>query len=93
MVVMVVSGRRGLGGKDGGMSLFIIIQSGLVFLRSCSGIQESSLAEYPFHQIRKDHWDGEPLWHKIWSILYSSSPAIRSGGEVGKFGLYTSFLQ
>ena len=61
------------------------------FLRSRSGIQESSLAEYPFHRIRKDRQDGGPLWHKIRSISYSSSPAIRSGGGFGKFGPCTLF--
>ena len=63
------------------------------FLKSHSGIQESSSAKYPFHQIRKDHWDGGPLWHKIQSISYSSSPAMRSGGGVEKFRLYMSFSQ
>ena len=55
------------------------------FLRSHSGTQESSSVEYPFHQIRKDCQDGEPLWCKIQSISYSSSPKMRSGGGVGKF--------
>ena len=62
------------------------------FLRSCSGTQKSSSAEYPFHRIRKDHWDKGPLWRKIHSISYSSSPMIRSGGGAGKFGPCTLFL-
>ena len=36
--------------------------------------------EYPFHWIRKDHQDRVPLWCKIQSISYSSSPEMRSGG-------------
>ena len=60
------------------------------FLRSHSGIQESSLAKYPFYQIRKDCWNKVPLWGKIQLILYSSFPEIRSGGGAGKFGPCTS---
>ena len=61
------------------------------FLRSRSGTQESSEAEYPFYWIRKDHRDREPLLHEIRSISYSSSPAIRSGGGAGKFRPCMSF--
>ena len=70
-----------------------LFKADFAFLRSCSGTQESSLAEYPFHQIRKDRRDKGPLWRKICSISYSSSPAIRSGGGAGKFGLCMLFLQ
>ena len=50
----------------------------LACLRFRLGIQESSsLAEYPFHQIRKEWEDGVLRWHMIFSISYSSS---RSGG-------------
>ena len=58
---------------------------------SCSAIQESSLTEYPFHQIRYMHADGEPWLHKIFLILYSSSPSIKSEGRAGKFQLWTLF--
>ena len=83
--------RRGLGRKDSGVLLFIIIQNRLCIFEIHSGTQESFLAKYPFYQIRKDRQNGEPLWHKIRSISYSSSPAMRSGGGVGKFGPCTSF--
>ena len=61
--------------------------------KSCLGTQESSSADYPFHQISNIWANGVPRWHKILLILYSSSPLIRSGGGAGKFGLYTLFLQ
>ena len=35
--------------------------------------------------------DGEPWWHRIFSISYSSSPSIRSGGRAGKLGLCMLF--
>ena len=34
-----------------------------------------------------------PLWHMIFSILYSSSLVIRLGGGARKFGLCTLFSQ
>ena len=49
------------------------------------------MAEYPFHRIRKDHRDGEPLRCNIHSISYSSFPAIRSGGGQGSLGRVRHF--
>ena len=60
-------------------------------LRFRSGSQESSLAENPFHQIRKKWFDSDPQWHRIFSISYSSSPVIRSGGGFRKFGPWMGF--
>ena len=57
-----------------------------------SDSQESSSAENPFHHIRKERLDRAPRWHRIFSISYSSSPSIRSGGGFGKFGPWTGFL-
>ena len=57
--MIVVSGRGELGGKDNGVLSFIIIRVDFAFLRSHSGTQESSVAEYSFYQIRKDHWGQE----------------------------------
>ena len=90
---MVARRRRGLGRKNSGVSLFIIIQSRLCIFEMLFWSPESSSAKYPFHWIRKDCWDREPLWHMIRSISYSSSPTMRSGGGVGKFRPCTSFLQ
>ena len=44
-----------------------------------SGIQESSLAKYPFHLIRNKWLVRVPRWHRILLTLYSSSPLISSG--------------
>ena len=68
------------------MESFVGGESGLCF-RFCSGIQESSSAEYPFHRIRNKHFVGVPRWHRIFSISYSSLPLIRSGGGDGKLVL------
>ena len=94
MVMMVLVGGR-LRAKDGGVKLLILYEAraDLAFFKSRSGTQESSSAEYPFHRIRKEQEDGVPQWHMIFSILYSSSPSIRSGGGAGKFLLWTSFSQ
>ena len=51
-----------------------------------SGTQESSLAKYPFHQIRNEHLVGVSQWRRIFSTSYSSS-LIRSGGDDRKLGL------
>ena len=64
-----------------------------VCFNSCLAIQESSLAEYPFHQTRYMHADGVPWWHNIFLILYSSLSSIRSGSGGGKFGLWILFSQ
>ena len=62
------------------------MRADLACFKSCSGTQESSLAEYPFHRIRKEREDGVLRWHMIFSISYSSSPLIRSGGVQGSSG-------
>ena len=74
-----------------GWSLLYEARAELACFRSRSGTQESSSAEYPFHRIRKEREDGVPRWCMIFSILYSSSPSIRSGGGTGKFLLWMSF--
>ena len=58
----------------------------LACFRFCSGTQESSLAEYPFYRIRKEQEDGVQRWRMIFSISYSSSLLIRSGGVQGSSG-------
>ena len=73
------------------MELFIVIEGGLACFKFCSGTQKSSSAEYPFHQIRNIWANGVPQWHRIFLILYSSSPLIRSGGGAGKFRLCMLF--
>ena len=56
-------------------------------------IQESkSLLWLNIPSIGKEQCPMVPLWHIIFSILYSSSPAIRSGGGAGKFGPCMTFL-
>ena len=76
-----------------GWSLLYVTRVGLACFKFCSGIQESSLAEYPFHQIRNEHLVRVPWCRKIFSISYSSSLLIRSGGGEGKFVLWMAFLQ
>ena len=63
------------------------------FSDSVLGFQESSSAEYPFHRIRNDRLVGVPRWRRIFTISYSFSPLIRSGGGEGKLGLWTAFLR
>ena len=48
----------------------------LMCFNSSSVIQESSLGEYSFHQIRYMHTIRAPWWYKIFLILYSSLPSI-----------------
>ena len=74
-----------------GWSFLYEVRADLAFFKSRSGTQESSSAEYPFHWIRKEQEDGVPRWRIIFSISYSSSPLIRSGGGAGKFLPWTSF--
>ena len=80
-----------LGGKAKGWRTLYSWRASLAWERLASGVHESSSAEYPFHWIRKEQFQGVPRWRKIWSISYSSSPAIRSGGGFGKFRLCTVF--
>ena len=82
---------RILGGKADRWSVLYSRRALVAWERFASGVQESSSAEYPFHRIRKEQFRDVPQWHRIWSISYSSSPAIRSGGGFGKFGLCTVF--
>ena len=74
-----------------GWSFLYEVRADLACFKSHSGTHESSSAEYPFHQIRKEREDGVPWWRMFFSISYSSSPLIRSGGGAGKFRPWTSF--
>ena len=57
----------------------------LACFKSRSGTHESSSVKYPYHRIRKEWENGVLRWHMIFSISYSSSLLIRSGGGAGKF--------
>ena len=70
-----------------GWSLLYVVRADFACFRFHSGIQESSSAEYPFHQIRNEHLVRVPQWCRTFSTLYSSSPLIRSGGGDRKMGL------
>ena len=61
------------------------------FFRSHLGVQESSLAEYSFHWIKKKQHPMVTLQHMIFSLSYSFSPVIMSGDGAGKFRLCTLF--
>ena len=75
-----------------GWSLLYAVRADFACFRFCSGIQESSLAEYPFHQISNEPLIGVPRWHRIFLISYSSCLLIKSGGGNGKLGPWTVFL-
>ena len=79
------------GEKTEGWSFLSSSRVDFVCFNSCSAIQESSSAEYPFHQIRYMHADGAPQWWRIFSILYSFSPSIKSGGGAGKLEPWIEF--
>ena len=79
------------GRKTEGWSVLYEVRVDLAGFKSCSGTHESSSAKYPFHRIRKEWEDRVLWWHMIFSISYSSSPLIRSGGGTGKFRPWTSF--
>ena len=83
--------RVGVGEKTEGWSFLYSSRADFACFNSRSAIQESSSAEYPFHRIKNMRADGEPRWRKIFSISYSSSPSIKSGGGAGKFRPWTSF--
>ena len=68
-----------------GWSFLYKVRADLACFKPCSGTHESSSAEYLFHRIRKEQEDGAPWWCMIFSISYSSSPLIRSGGGAGKW--------
>ena len=74
-----------------GWSLLYAARVDFAFFKFCSGIHESSLAEYPFHWIRNEQLVGVPQWRRIFLTSYSSSPLIRSGGGDGKLGLWIVF--
>ena len=74
-----------------GWSLLYAVRVGFAWFKFCSGIQESSSAEYPFHQIRNECLVGVLRWHRIFLTLYSSFLLIRSGGGDGKLGPWTLF--
>ena len=74
-------------------SLLYVVRADLACFKFYSGIQESSLTEYPFHQIRNECLVGVLRWCRIFLTSYSSSPSIRSGGGDGKLGPWTVFLQ
>ena len=74
-----------------GWSLLYVVRVDLACFKVRSGIQESSLAKYPFHRIRNECLVRVPRWCRIFSTLYSSSPLLRSGGGDGKLGPWTVF--
>ena len=76
-----------------GWSLLYVARVDFACFKSHSGTQESSSAEYPFHQIRNEQFVGVLRWHRIFSISYSSSPLIRSGGGEGKLVPWIMFSQ
>ena len=84
---------RILGGNADGWRVLYSRRASVAWERFALGIQESSSAKYPFHQIRKERFRDVPQWRRIRSISYSSSPAIMSGGGFGKFGPCTVFLR
>ena len=69
----------------GWMILYSVIR-GWAFPRFLSGSQVSSMAEYPFHLIRKVQQPGLPLCLRTTSTLYYFSLSIRSGGGWRKLG-------
>ena len=75
-----------LGGKAEEWRALYSWRASVVWERLVLGVHESSLAKYPFHQIRKEQFHGVPWWRKTRSISYSSSSAIRSGSGFWKFG-------
>ena len=91
-MAMMVRGEEVMGENAEGCLFLYSIRADFECFKFRSGSQESSSAENPFHQIRKERLDGVPQWHRIFSISYSSSPSIRSGGGFGKFGPWTGFL-
>ena len=76
-----------------GWSFLYAVRADLAFFRFRSGIQESSLAKYPFHQIRNACLVGVLWWRRIFLTSYTSSPLIRSGGGDGKLGPWMAFSQ
>ena len=76
-----------------GWCLLYAGRADLACFRFHLGIQESSLAEYPFHHIRKDCLVRVLQWHRIFLTLYSSFLLIRSGGGDGKLVPWTVFSQ
>ena len=74
-----------------GWSVLYEVRADLACFKSCSGIHESSSAEYPFYRIRKEWEDRVLRWRMIFSISYSSCSLTRSGGGAGKFQPWTSF--
>ena len=86
-MVMMERRREHYGGKAVGCLFLYSQRVDFECFKFRSGFHKSSLAENPFHLIRKEQWEGGPQWHRIFSISYSSSPSIRSGGGFGKFSL------
>src|ERR1700761_130781 len=74
--------------------LLLFLNSAISFgaCTSAAGSHELSLAEYPFHLIRKYFLRPLPIifLSRIFSTSYSGSPSIRSGGGRVKFGLCSS---
>ena len=83
--------RERWGNEDRWMEFLYDERADLACFKSCSGTQESSSAEYPFHRIRKEQKVRDPQCRIIFSISYSSSLLIRSGGGAGKFFPCTVF--
>ena len=90
-MAMMVRGEGGYEGSAKGCLFLYSVRADFECFKFHSGSQESSSAENPFHRIRKEWLDGVPQWCRIFSISYSSSPSIRSGGGFGKFGPWTGF--
>ena len=88
---MMVKEEGNYEGNARGCLLLYSVRADFECFKFCSGSQESSSVENPFHYIRKERLDGVPWWCRIFSISYSSSPLIRSGGGFGKFGPWTGF--
>lgn len=80
-----------LGGKAEGWRTLYSWRASVVWERLALDIHESSSAEYPFHQIKKEQFHGFLWWCKIHAILYSFSPVISSGSGFEKFGPCTVF--
>ena len=72
------------------MKFFVCSKSELCMFQILFG-RGSSSAKYPFHWIRNERVVRVPQWHRIFLILYSSSPLIRSGGGDGKSGPWMVF--
>ena len=86
-MVMMERRREHYGEKAVGCLFLYSQRADLECFKLCSGSHESSSVENSFHLIRKERWEGGLRWRRIFSISYSSSPSIRSGGGFRKFSL------